>query len=287
MSTESAQGGLTQYIQHHLTQNAWDFGRGAACHPGDVCTFWTVHLDTIIVSLVLGAVFLLWFGLKARKATAGVPSKGQAFVEMVIEFIDGQVKDVFHGDRRSIAPLALTIFMWVLLMNAMDLLPLDLIGATAGLIGGEEFAHHFYFRAVPTADMNTTFAMSITVFFITIYYSIKAKGGFGFTKELFTAPFHAEGTGAKFALALPNFVLNLVEYLSKPVSLAMRLFGNMYGGELVFMLIAGLMASYVTMGPGILFNAAWAIFHILIILLQAFIFMVLTVVYIAMAHEHH
>lgn len=278
MSTEAASGGLTEYIQHHLTFHTVKLGEGA---------FWTVHLDTLLVSFVLGAVFLTWFGLKARKATSGVPSKGQAFVELVIEFIDGQVKDVFHGDRRSIAPLALTIFVWVLLMNAMDLLPLDLISGAVRLVAGDEAAHHFYFRAVPTADLNTTFAMSITVFFLTIFYSIKAKGGGGFTKELFTAPFHAHGTGAKIALATPNFVLNLVEYLSKPVSLAMRLFGNMYGGELVFMLIAGLMASFVTIGPGILFNAAWAIFHILIILLQAFIFMVLTVVYIAMAHEHH
>jgi len=216
-----------------------------------------------------------------------VPSKGQAFVELVLEFVDGQVKDVFHGDRRFLAPLALTIFMWVFLMNAMDLLPLDLIGGAARLIGGEDFAHHFYFRAVPTADVNTTFAMSITVFFLVIYYSIKAKGGWGFTKELFTAPFHAHGAGMKLLLAIPNFFLNLVEYLSKPVSLAMRLFGNMYAGELVFMLISGLMISTVTFVPGVIASAAWSIFHILIIGLQAFIFMVLTVVYISMAHEHH
>jgi F-type H+-transporting ATPase subunit a len=140
---------------------------------------------------------------------------------------------------------------------------------------------------VPSADVNTTFAMSITVFFMVIFYSIKAKGGWGFTKELFTAPFHAHGTVWKIALAIPNFFLNLVEYLSKPVSLAMRLFGNMYAGELVFMLIAGLMASWITFLPGVVVNAGWAIFHILIIGLQAFIFMVLTVVYISMAHEHH
>ena len=279
MSTEaSGGGGLTEYITHHLTHNVVQVGDGG---------FWSVNLDSIIVSAVTGLIFVLWFALKARKATAGVPSKGQAFVEMVIEFVDGQVKDVFHGDRRFIAPLALTIFMWVFLMNAMDLLPIDLIGRAAALVGGEEFAHHFYFRAVPTADVNTTFAMSIVVFFLIIFYSIKAKGGGGFTKELFTAPFHAHGTGAKIALAVPNFFLNLVEYLSKPVSLAMRLFGNMYAGELVFMLISGLMITAVGFVPGVLINAGWAIFHILIIGLQAFIFMVLTVVYISMAHEHH
>jgi F-type H+-transporting ATPase subunit a len=140
---------------------------------------------------------------------------------------------------------------------------------------------------VPTADVNTTFAMSISVFFLIIFYSIKAKGGWGFTKELFTAPFHAHGTFAKIVLAVPNLFLNLVEYLSKPVSLGMRLFGNMYAGELVFMLIAGLFMSWITFPFGLVANSVWAIFHILIILLQAFIFMVLTVVYLAMAHEHH
>ena len=172
-------------------------------------------------------------------------------------------------------------------MNTMDLLPLDRPSAVITAVAGEEAAHHTYLRWVPTADVNTTFAMSITVFFLIIFYSIKAKGGWGFTKELFTAPFHAHGTVAKVILAGPNLFLNLVEYLSKPVSLGMRLFGNMYAGELVFMLIAGLFMSWVTFVPGVIFNSVWAIFHILIILLQAFIFMVLTVVYLAMAHEHH
>ena len=216
-----------------------------------------------------------------------MPGKGQAFVELVVEFVDSQVKDTFHGDRRFIAPLALTIFVWVVFMNTMDLLPLDIPSAAVQAVAGTEVMHHTYLRWVPTADVNTTFAMSITVFLLIIYYSIKAKGGWGFTKELFTAPFHAEGTVAKIVLAIPNLFLNLVEYLSKPVSLGMRLFGNMYAGELVFMLIAGLFASWVTFIPGVIFNSVWAIFHILIILLQAFIFMVLTVVYLAMAHEHH
>ena len=276
MSAESgASGGLTEYIQHHLTHNR--IGQNPEA----------VHLDSWAVGLGLGLLFVLWFWLAARKATAGVPGKGQAFVEMIVEFVDGQVKDVFHGSRKFIAPFALTIFMWVFFMNAMDLLPLDLVGLGVKLLAGEEAAHHTYWRIVPTADLNTTLAMSTVVFILTIFYSIKAKGGWGFTKELFTAPFHAHGAGAKTALALPNFALNVVEYLSKPISLAMRLFGNMYGGELVFMLIAGLAASWITFLPGVIFNAGWAIFHILIILLQAFIFMVLSVVYLAMAHEHH
>ena len=270
-----ASGGLTEYIQHHLTHN-----RIGGVTDG-------VHLDSWLTALGLGLLFCFWFWSMARKATPGVPGKGQAFVEMIIEFVDGQVKDVFHGSRVFIAPFALTIFMWVFFMNAMDLLPLDLIGLGVQVIAGEEAAHHTYWRVVPTADLNTTLAMSTVVFIMTIFYSIKAKGGWGFTKELFTAPFHAEGAGAKAALAVPELVLNIVEYLSKPVSLAMRLFGNMYGGELVFMLIAGMAASWVMFVPGVIFNAAWAIFHILIILLQAFIFMVLSVVYLAMAHEHH
>ena len=275
MSEPSDKGGLTEYIVHHLTHNTTEvFGS-------------TFHVDSWLVALLVGLLgcFLLW--TQARTSTSGVPSKPQAFVEMVVEFVDSQVKDTFHGDRRFIAPLALTIFVWVVFMNTMDLLPLDIPSAAVQAVAGEETAHHTFLRWVPTADVNTTFAMSITVFLLIIFYSIKAKGGWGFTKELFTAPFHAHGTVAKIVLAIPNLFLNVVEYLSKPVSLGMRLFGNMYAGELVFMLIAGLFASWLTFIPGVIFNSVWAIFHILIILLQAFIFMVLTVVYLAMAHEHH
>ncbi len=268
-------GGLTEYIVHHLTHNTKQF------------SFGEVHMDSWIVALLLGLLgcFLLW--TQARKATSGVPSKPQAFVELLVEFVDTQVKDTFHGDRRFIAPLALTIFVWVVFMNAMDLLPIDIPSAAVNAIAGPEVAHHTYFRWVPTADINTTFAMSITVFLLIIFYSVKAKGGWGFAKELVTSPFHADGPFGKVVLALPNLFLNIVEQLSKPVSLGMRLFGNMYAGELVFMLIAGLFASWVTFVPGVIFNSVWAIFHILIILLQAYIFMVLTVVYLAMAHEKH
>jgi F-type H+-transporting ATPase subunit a len=264
------QGGLTEYIQHHLT-----FLSSPHASTGG---FWTIHLDSITVSLVLGVLFSLWFWLKARKATAGVPGKGQAFAELVLEFVDGQVKDVFHGDRRFLGPLALTVFVWVFLMNAMDLLPIDLLPWITSKFGIE------HFRAVPTADLSMTFAMSITVFLLVIFYSFKAKGFSGYMHELFTAPF-----GAHPALWIPNFALNVVEMLSKPVSLAMRLFGNMYAGELVFMLIAGLFSagSVMLYGMGIIGYTVWGLFHILIISIQAFIFMVLTIVYISMAHDHH
>lgn len=262
------QGGLTEYIRHHLTH----------LKPPHVSEggFWSVHIDSVSVSLGLGVLFCLWFWLLARKATAGVPSKGQAFVEMVLEFVDGQVKDVFHGDRRFLGPLALTVFVWVFLMNAMDLLPVDLLPWVTEKFG---LGH---FRAVPTADVNMTFAMSITVLLLVIFYSFKAKGLGGYMHELFTAPF-----GKWFAPF--NFALNLVELLSKPVSLSMRLFGNMYAGELVFMLIAGLFSagSWALYGMGVIGYAVWGIFHILIISIQAFIFMVLTIVYISMAHDHH
>lgn len=276
MSEQTGSGGLNEYIQHHLHHNTIEVAGGA------------FHIDTWAVSLVLGLLFIAWFALFARKASAGVPSKGQAFVELILEFIDGQVKDSFHGDRRSITPLALTIFMWVVLMNAMDLLPLDMPGWLVKTAVGAEAASHTYFRWVPTADLNTTLGLSTVVFFIILYHSMKAKGIGGFGKELLTAPFHAHGGIAKLALAPANLGLNLIEYLVKPVSLAMRLFGNMYGGELVFMLIAGLLGGGLLMFvPGVIFNAAWALFHILIVLLQAFIFMILTVVYIAGAYESH
>jgi F-type H+-transporting ATPase subunit a len=262
----------TEFITHHLTH--FKVGEG----------FWTFHVDTIFMSVVLGLFTLGLFWSAARTATAGVPSKWQAFVEIVVEFIDTTVKEVFHLDRSFLAPLALTIFVWVFMMNAMDLLPLDLPGKVAALFG----IH--YWRVVPTADANTTFAMSTTVLLVVLYFSFKAKGAGGYMHELFTAPF-----GAHPVLWIPNFFLNLVELLSKPVSLAMRLFGNMYAGELVFMLIALLGAGVFTLTVGgavgflgqLLMGSAWAIFHILIIVLQAFIFMVLTVVYSAMATEHH
>ncbi|MCW5620493.1 MAG: F0F1 ATP synthase subunit A [Burkholderiales bacterium] len=252
----------TEYIGHHLTNLTAAVGAGP---------FWVVHVDSLIVATILGVICFGVMWRAASKASPGVPGRFQAFVEMVYEFVDGQVRDVFQGDRSFIAPLSLTIFVWVLFMNAMDLIPVDFVPTLLGLFG----VH--YFKAVPTTDLNTTFALSITVFFLIIFFSFKAKGTGGFLHELFTAPF-----GSHWALWIPNFLLNIIEFLAKPVSLAMRLFGNMYAGELVFLLIA-LLPWWAQWLPG----AGWAIFHILIITLQAFIFMVLTAVYLAMAHEHH
>jgi F-type H+-transporting ATPase subunit a len=270
-------GSSADYIPHHLTHLT--VGEG----------FWSLHLDTLLMTAILGTAFVWIFGAAARKATPGVPGRFQAFIELVVEFVDGQIKEVFHGDRSFLAPLALTIFVMVILMNTMDLIPIDLPGALAGAAGAN------YWRVLPTADLNTTFAMSITVLVLVVAYSFKAKGAAGYMHELFTAPF-----GSNPLLWIPNFVLNVVELLAKPVSLAMRLFGNMYAAELVFMLIALLgFAWAAALADGNMFGFAlgflgqvlmttlWAIFHILVIPLQAFIFMVLTVVYISMAHEHH
>ncbi len=262
----------SEYIVHHLTH--YSSGRG----------FWSVHVDTIAVSVGLGLVFLLVFGLAARRATAGVPGTFQSVIELVVEFVDGQVADVSHGSRAFLGPLALTIFCWVFLMNFVDLLPIDYPVIAAQAAG----AH--YWRSVATADLNTTFAMSLTIFALTLFYGLRAKGFGGFGAEMIHAPF-----GKNVALWIPNLVLNLIELLSKPISLSMRLFGNMYAGELVFMLIAllGFTVTGFSFGSGlgfvaqVLLGAGWTIFHILIITLQAFIFMVLSVVYISMAQDHH
>ena len=286
-------GSSAEYIPHHLEHLRYDLAQGKFVTGAEgIVNFNVLNVDTLIMSAGLGLLFLILFRLAAGKATAGVPGKFQAFVEMAVEGVDNQVREIFHGDRSFLAPLALTIFMWVFFMNAMDLLPLDLPGVIAHHVLGLE---EYHWRVVPTADINTTFAMSITVLLFVIFYSLKAKGAGGYLHELFAAPF-----GSNPLLWIPNFLLNMVELLAKPVSLAMRLFGNMYAGELVFMLIAllgigaGTMAhSGSVVGAGFSFfgqvamGALWAIFPILIITLQAFIISVLTVVYISMAHDHH
>ena len=253
----ASEGGSTGYIVHHLTPLS--VGEG----------FWTVHLDTLFFSAALGALFLWFFRSVAVSATSGVPGPMQNFAEMIIEFVDQQVKDTFHGDSKLIAPLALTIFCWVLLWNTMDLLPVDLLSLISSLMGIE------YLRVVPSTDLNATFALSISVFLLIIFYSIKIKGVFGFAKELTCTPFGP--------WMMPfNLLLKIVEEIAKPISLALRLFGNLYAGELIFILIALLPAF---LQPVLSFP--WAIFHLLIIVLQAFIFMVLTIVYLSMAHEDH
>jgi F-type H+-transporting ATPase subunit a len=250
-------GGATEYIVHHLT--SLSTGQG----------FWTFHVDTLFFSIVLGSLFLIVFKTAAQKATSGVPGTLQNFVEMMVEFVDSQVKDSFHGRSALIAPLALTIFVWVFLMNFMDLFPVDLLPMIASVVGLQ------YLRVVPSTDLNATFAMSISVFFLIIFYSVKVKGGIGYAKEMLLTPF------GKWLIPF-NLLLKLVEELAKPISLGLRLFGNLYAGELIFILIA-LLPWFIQ--PVLSFP--WALFHILIITLQAFIFMVLTIVYLSMAHENH
>jgi F-type H+-transporting ATPase subunit a len=259
----------TSYINHHLTFNARGDGG-----------FWMVHVDTLVTSVVLGVLtfgFLWWV---VRGATAGVPNKRQAFVELLVNFVDEQVKGIFtHGDRhRFIAPVALTVFVWVLMMNAMDFLPIDIMA-----LFYEHVLHQHTWRGVPTADVNTTFALALAVWVLMIFFSIKVKGMRGWVHELFCSPF-----GSNPLLWPANLLFNLVEYVSKPLSHSLRLFGNMYAGEIIFILLwiwaaTGLVGTVFSAILGL----GWAIFHILIVALQAFIFMMLTVVYLSMAHEHH
>ena len=264
----------SEYIAHHLTNLTVTVGEGG---------FWTLNMDTIVMSWVLGLVGLGIIWTVAKGATAGVPGRLQSFIEMFFEFVDSTVRDVFPGSRAFLGPLALTIFVWVFMMNLMDLIPIDWVATVSHALGAPAW------KAVPSTDLNTTFAMSFSVFFLIIFFSFKAKGAGGFMHELFTAPF-----GSNPLLWIPNLALNIIELLAKPVSLGMRLFGNMYAGELIFMLL-GLLGTIASLSFGGLLAGgasgvltwAWAVFHILIILLQAFIFMVLSVVYIAMAHEHH
>ena len=259
----------SEYIAHHLSNLKVTVGEGG---------FWTLNLDTLIMSWICGIIGLGLFWLVARKATSGVPGKLQSFIEMMVEFVDSTVKDVFPGDRNFMAPLALTIFVWVFMFNLMDLLPIDLVAWVT-----ENIFHLHNWKVVPSTDLNATFAMSFTVLFLILFFSVKVKGFGGFMHELFTAPF-----GSNPVLWIPNFLLNIIELLAKPISLGMRLFGNMYAGELIFMLLGllGMVGGIFTAGSAVL-TLGWAIFHILIIILQAFIFMVLSCVYIAMAHEGH
>ena len=222
--------------------------------------------------------------MAASKATSGQPGALQNFVEVLVEFVDGSVKDTFHGRNPLIAPLALTIFVWIFLMNAIDLIPVDWIPHAAMAISGNE---HIFFRAVPTTDPNATLGMALSVFALIIFYSIKVKGIGGFIGELTLHPFSSKNVAVQIILIPVNFLLEFVTLVAKPISLALRLFGNMYAGELVFILIAVMFGSGLLWlsGLGVALQWAWAVFHILIITLQAFIFMMLTIVYLSMAHE--
>ena len=272
-----------EYIVHHLQhlQNKT---------PKGVADFSVFNLDSLFYSIVLGVLgcWLLW--LAARKATSGVPGRFQAAVEILVEMVDSQAKGIVHNanSRKLVAPLALVVFVWIFLMNAMDLLPVDLLPAiwhTAGPALGMKD----YMRVVPTADLSVTMGLSVGVLVLCIYYNIKIKGAGGWIHELFTAPF-----GAHPLLWPFNFMMQMIEFLAKTVSHGMRLFGNMYAGELIFMLIALMGAAGFGSATGIalwighvLAGSAWAIFHILIVALQAFIFMMLTLVYVGQAHDAH
>lgn len=259
----------TSYIQHHLSFKAESIGDGA---------FWTLHVDSLVTGLILGVLATAFLWWVVRGATSGVPNKRQAFVEILFDFIDEQAKGIFHGDRKFIAPTALTVFVWVLLMNAMDFLPADIM---AWIL--EHVLHQHEFHYVPTADVNTTFALSLSVLLLTIYFSIAVKGLGGWIHELFCAPF-----GSNPLLWPFNFLFNLVEYVSKPLSHSLRLYGNIYAGEIIYLLL-WLWASTGLTGAffGAILGVGWSIFHILIVALQAYIFMMLTIVYVAMAHESH
>ena len=272
----------TEYIVHHLTHLS-------TAKQKAIVDFSVVNVDTVFFSVLMLGLTLWILRSAAKRATSGVPGKFQAFVEMLVELVEEQSKSIVHGNRTFIAPLALTVFVWIILMNAIDLIPVDLIPWIAGLFG----IH--YLRPLPTADLNGTLGMSLGVLLLMLYYGIKIKGPGGFVHELFTAPF---GTSKNPLYAIPlgiaNLGINLIEYLAKFVSLGMRLFGNMYAGELLFFLIA-LLGGFAAMNATgvflsiahVLAGTAWLLFHILIVLLQAFIFMMLTLVYIGQAHEGH
>jgi F-type H+-transporting ATPase subunit a len=280
-AAESSGGsGTVEYIQHHLTNLC-----AGDCDPvtHQAAGFWAFNVDTIVIALLLGALIIFVAKRMARNMKEGVPGGFQNFVESILDFVGGQVRDSFPGHNPLIAPMALTIFVWVWLMNFMDLIPVDLLP----LIGKWLGLH--YLKVVPTTDLNTPLAMSFTVFILVMFYNIKVKGVVGFIKMFLFHPF------GKFPLLIPfNILMTAIEELAKPLSLGLRLFGNMFAGELVFLLIA-LLSGAATLGVGLLIwfplqvvlDLGWLIFHILVITLQAFIFMVLTIVYLGMAHQEH
>ena len=278
----------SEYIKHHLTNltfgqhsdGSWGLAHSAA--EAKEMGFWAMNVDTMFWSILLGCLFL-YFGKKvADRVSAGVPGGLQNFAEWLVEFVDDSVRGSFSGRNPLVAPLALTIFVWIFLQNLMDLVPVDVIPYLAGAIG-----IHFM-KIVPSTDPNATFGMAIGVFILTLYYSIKIKGVGGFVGELTLQPFSSDNPIVKLLFIPINFVLEFVSLIAKPISLALRLFGNMYAGEMIFILIAIMYNAGLVLGLfGGVLQLGWAIFHILIITLQAFIFMVLTIVYLDMAHNEH
>ena len=282
MASEGGHGPQTsgEYIQHHL-QNLQVCKDEAGEWVWNHCAGnpMAINVDSMFWSVLLGLVFITLFYGAARKSSSDKPTRFQAFVEIIVDFVDGAVKDTFHGKSRLIAPLGLTIFVWVFLMNLMDLVPVDWIPMAVGAVGVP------YMKVVPTTDVNVTFGMSIAVFLLIIFYTIKNKGVLGFIAELTLHPIAppTKGLGliaAPFIIAF-NFILESVALIAKPISLSLRLFGNMLAGELIFILIALLGIYQLPLHFG------WAVFHVLIVTLQAFIFMMLTIVYLSLASESH
>ena len=308
-SDSSAALTSTDYIQHHLQnltygklpagyerhdadghvkvleKDTWTMAHSA--QEAKDMGFNAVHVDTLGWSVVLGLLFSFLFFRVAKSAKAGVPRGFQSFVEMLVDFVNNTVSDIFHHKNRMIAPMGLTIFTWVFLMNLMDLVPVDWLPMAAAKISGDP---HFFFKVVPTTDPNATLGMAITVFILMILFSVKEKGAWGFIKELTCHPFFAPKKlwYLNILLVPVNTILETVALIAKPISLGLRLFGNMYAGEMIFILIALLFSVNIVLGlVGGLLQWGWAVFHILVITLQAFIFMVLTTVYMAMAHDSH
>ena len=287
----------TEYIKHHLTNltfgqhpdGSWGFAHNAQEIKG--MGFWAIHVDTMLWSVLLGGLFIWLFSKAARRATADTPSGLLNFVEWVVEFIDDNVRSSFSAKNDLIAPLALTLFVWILLMNCMDLVPVDWIPWATQQVMHHVFGadpHHVYMKVVSTTDVNATFGMSLGVFALTLYYSFKIKGPIGFASELTMQPFSANNPILKIIFMPINLFLEGIGLISKPVSLSLRLFGNLFAGEMIFILIALLYSGGLFWGlMGGFLQWGWAVFHILIVLLQAFIFMVLTVVYLEMAHHEH
>jgi F-type H+-transporting ATPase subunit a len=259
-----------------LNEATWTFAHSSkeAVDMG----FWSLNVDTLGWAIFLGVVFSFFFYRVAKNVSKGAPSGFSNLVEMIVEFVDNSVKDIFHNENKLIAPMALTVFIWVFLMNTMDLVPVDWLPVLAQKLAGDP---HFYFKVVPTTDPNITFGLSLTVFALILYYSIKMKGVGGFLSELTLHPFSSKNIVVQILFIPANFLLEFVGLIAKPVSLALRLFGNLYAGEMIFILIA-LLPFWIQWT----LHLPWAIFHILIVLLQAFIFMILVIVYMDMAHQN-
>ena len=288
---------LTQgaYIKHHLTNMTYGqfpdghWGLAQSAEEVQSMGFMAIHVDTMFWSVFLGALFIFLFWRVARSVTADTPGGMQNFVEWIVEFIDETVHGAFTAKNRLVAPMALTIFIWVFLINFMDLIPVDWLPTLAGLIGQYGFGadpHHVYFKVVSSTDVNATFGMAFVVFGMTLYYSVRNKGLFGFIGELTLHPFSSKNIAIQTIFIPFNFLLEFVSLVSKPLSLSLRLYGNMFAGEMIFILIALMYSGGWAIGIfGGFLQMGWAIFHVLIITLQAYIFMVLTIVYFDLAHQ--